>query len=107
MLLKPCPFCGKEVEVHGGAEEWTPTFYDPDSGGEPYYISCDCGLSYSIGYCDYKEFKDTWNNRIGSMNQVEGYKLVAKYRNDDETADYIKGYKTGYDKAIENILESI
>ena len=37
--LKPCPFCGREVSIHGGPEEWTPTFYDPDSGGDPYYIA--------------------------------------------------------------------
>lgn len=62
--LKECPFCGKEVEVHGGNEEWTPTLYDPDSGGDPYYINCDCGLHFSIGYCDYKDIETAWNNRV-------------------------------------------
>lgn len=25
--LKPCPFCGAKVNVHG-PEDWKPTFYD-------------------------------------------------------------------------------
>lgn len=64
IFLKKCPFCGKDVEVHGGVEEWTPTFNDPDSGGDPYYIHCDCGLEFSIGYCDYSDFQNAWNNRV-------------------------------------------
>ena len=64
IFLKKCPMCGREVEVHGGVEEWKPTFYDPDSGGDSYYIYCDCGLEFSIGYCEYKEFQDAWNNRV-------------------------------------------
>lgn len=63
---KPCPFCGKQVEVHGGSEEWVPTFYDPDSGGEPYYVKCICGLEFSMGHCDYTDFVKTWNKRINS-----------------------------------------
>ena len=44
--LKPYPFCGREVKIQGGPEEWHPTFYDPDSGGEPYQINCKCGCSF-------------------------------------------------------------
>ena len=61
--LKHCPFCGKLVEVHGGNEEWIPTYYDPDSGGDPYRVSCDCGLDFSIGYCEIDEFIKAWNSR--------------------------------------------
>lgn len=36
--LKRCPFCGGEVKIRGGQEDWTPTWYDPDSGGDPYFV---------------------------------------------------------------------
>lgn len=58
-----CPICGKEVEVHGGDIDWKPTFYDPDSGGDPYYIHCECGLEFSIGYCDIADLANAWNTR--------------------------------------------
>ena len=61
--LMHCPFCGKFVDVHGGNEEWKPTFCDPDSGGSPYYVHCECGLEYSIGYCEIDEFIKAWNSR--------------------------------------------
>ena len=61
--LKPCPLCGGEVEIHGGLEEWQPTFYDPDSGGNPYYIVCKCGVSFEIGYCERDEIIEAWNRR--------------------------------------------
>ena len=44
--LKPCPFCGGEAEIVGGPENWTPTFCDPDSGGDPIAVvckTCACG----------------------------------------------------------------
>ena len=62
--LLECPICGRKVEIHGGIEEWTPTFYDPDSGGDPYYIYCECGLSFEIGYCEAIELANAWNTRI-------------------------------------------
>lgn len=61
--LLHCPFCGKFVELHGGEEEWKPTYYDPDSGGDPYSITCNCGLRFSMGYCEIDEFIRAWNNR--------------------------------------------
>lgn len=62
--LLHCPICGRQVEIHGGVEEWKPTFYDPDSGGDPYYIHCECGIEFSIGYCDITEIVNAWNTRI-------------------------------------------
>ena len=61
--LKHCPFCGKLVELRGGEENWKPTYYDPDSGGDPYYIRCECGLEFSIGHCEIVDFIEAWNNR--------------------------------------------
>lgn len=61
--LKPCPFCGGEVNVYG-PEDWHPTFYDPDSGGDPVSMCCDCGLTFSIGSYDYQETYDAWNRRV-------------------------------------------
>lgn len=35
--LKPCPFCGKEIDteknVYIPERDWAPSFYDPDSEG--------------------------------------------------------------------------
>ena len=61
--LKPCPLCGGEVELVGGPEEWKPSFYDPDSGGDPYFVICECGLSFSKGSYDAVETTSAWNRR--------------------------------------------
>lgn len=50
--LKPCPFCGKEVDVSGGLNKH-----------EPYDIHCDCGLDFSTGSYDCEEFEESWNTR--------------------------------------------
>ena len=68
-ILKGCPKCGRPVVAHGGTGEWNPTFYDPDSGGEPYRIDCDCGISFCIGCCEYDEFAGAWNRRVGEQNE--------------------------------------
>lgn len=62
--LKPCPFCGSKVSVYGGPEEWCPTFGDPDSGGDPYYVRCNCGLDFCTGCVEYDEFVERWNRRV-------------------------------------------
>lgn len=63
MELKPCPFCGGKVKIRGGQEDWTPTWYDPDSGGDPYFITCDCGCTFEIGYCEAQDIAEAWNRR--------------------------------------------
>lgn len=45
---KPCPFCGKQVEIRGGS------------------VKCTCGLEFNIGFCEYVDFVKTWNKRISS-----------------------------------------
>ena len=65
--LKPCPFCGKEIDteknVYIPERDWTPSFYDPDSGGNPIAIHCECGLDFCPGTWDYKEFVEAWSKR--------------------------------------------
>lgn len=61
--LKPCPFCGSEIEIKGGPENWRPTWYDPDSGGDPYCINCKCGCRFNIGSQDAEDFINAWNRR--------------------------------------------
>ena len=68
--LKPCPLCGAKVKVHG-PEDWRPTFYDPDSGGDPVSIDCECGMSFSIGSYDYQETYMAWNHRAGEEGKHE------------------------------------
>ncbi len=69
--LKPCPFCGGEAQIVGGPEDWSPTFNDPDSGGDPIAVvckNCNCGL-----YCfeDYEEAIAAWNRRADGWIPVE------------------------------------
>ena len=68
--LKPCPICGAKVNVHG-PEDWQPTFYDPDSGGDPVSLDCECGMSFSIGSYDYQETYKAWNRRAGEEDKHE------------------------------------
>lgn len=63
--LRECPLCGREVKVHGPMD-WKPTFYDPDSGGDPVSIYCVCGMSFSIESYDYDETYREWNRRAGA-----------------------------------------
>lgn len=64
-MIKTCPICGSEVKVYG-PDDWKPTFYDPDSGGDPVVIVCDCGLTFSINSYDYQETFDAWNSRVAN-----------------------------------------
>ena len=68
--LKPCPICGAKVNVHG-PDDWKPTFYDPDSGGDPVSIDCECGMSFSIGSYDYQETYRAWNRRAEEEGKHE------------------------------------
>lgn len=65
--LKPCPFCGKEIDteknVYIPERDWKPSFYDPDSGGNPIAIHCECGLTFCTGTWDWKEAVEIWNRR--------------------------------------------
>lgn len=50
--LKPCPFCGGEVEIYGGPET-----------KEAYYIQCDCGAFVSALSTDINDLIKVWNTR--------------------------------------------
>lgn len=58
----PCPVCHGEAKEYG-PEDWKPTWYDPDSGGDPVNYACDCGLTFCIGSYDYHETLKEWNTR--------------------------------------------
>ena len=81
--IKPCPLCGMAVRVYG-PDNWRPTFYDPDSGGDPVVLQCDCGLTFSINSYDYQETYDAWNNRtpeLGNEGQAFLDKMFPKCKN--------------------------
>ena len=65
--LKPCPFCGHRIviekDVYDPSRDWNPTFIDPDSGGDPINIHCECGLEFCAGTYDWDEFVKAWNRR--------------------------------------------
>lgn len=61
-IVLACPKCFKPVKVHG-PEDWKPTFYDPDSGGDPYGFYCECGLAFETDHYDFKEALAEWNER--------------------------------------------
>lgn len=63
----PCPICGAELKIYG-PEDWVPTFYDPDSGGDPYAANCDCGFSFQRNDYDYAEFIAALNRRAKPTN---------------------------------------
>ena len=65
-VLLPCPVCGKEPDEHG-PEEWKPTWYDPDSGGDPVNYVCECGLTFCIGSYAYHETLKEWNTRAAIL----------------------------------------
>ena len=44
--------------------DWCPTFYDPDSGGDPISIHCQCGIEFCAATHDWKEFVEAWNARF-------------------------------------------
>lgn len=66
--LKKCPLCGAELKVYG-PEDWKPTFYDPDSGGDPYTAVCDCGFNFHTNHYDYAEFVKAVNRRAQPENK--------------------------------------
>ena len=66
-ILAPCPLCGRAVTVYG-PEDWKPTSVDPDSGGDPVNLVCECGLMFSIDSYDYQETYDVWNRRTGDSD---------------------------------------
>jgi hypothetical protein len=68
-VLVPC-MCGRTPKEHG-PENWKPTFYDPDSGGDPVSIECECGIVFSIGSYDYYKTRLAWNTRAPILSAEE------------------------------------
>lgn len=54
---------GGEAELIGGCENWSPTFHDPDSGGDPIAVNCECGCTLGF-FDDYSDAIAAWNNRV-------------------------------------------
>lgn len=68
-VLLAC-MCGRTPKEHG-PEDWKPTFYAPDSGGDPVSIECECGIDFSIGSYDYYETRLAWNTRASILSAEE------------------------------------
>lgn len=79
--LKQCPFCGGKVKAHG-PEDWKPTFYDPDSGGDPYGFYCECGMEFDTNSYDYEEAVKKFNTRKPMdriVEQLEAIEIKSEY----------------------------
>lgn len=57
--LKPCPFCGRKVEIYGSPET-----------KEAYYIQCDCGAFVSALSNNVKDLIKVWNTRTENTEIV-------------------------------------
>lgn len=67
--LKPCPFCGHSItekDVYEPSKDWRPTLMDPDSGGDPISIHCECGLEFCTGTYNCNKFVEAWNRRANN-----------------------------------------
>jgi len=51
--LKPCPICGREVEIS----------YSKYDSNDEYYVSCKCGLYFEPEQTA-KYLMEKWNNRV-------------------------------------------
>lgn len=73
-IILPCPKCFNTVKVHG-PEDWKPSLYDPDSGGDHYEFYCKCGLVFCTSKYDFKEALSAWNTRptppVGRCDQCK------------------------------------
>lgn len=113
--LLNCPICGKEIDTEEDLyipeRDWKPTFYDPDSGGDPINIHCKCGLEFSTGTYDWNEFEKAWNTRepmeriLKRFRQIEGLDSVAHIK-DSREETLTNGYVKGIKKAIEICKEA-
>lgn len=72
-----CPVCGSPVHIYG-PEDWTPSFIDPDSGGDPVNYVCGCGFSFSIGSYDYNETRRAFEEKLASKKEAEDSDIVKK-----------------------------
>lgn len=68
--LKSCPICGKQLKVYG-PEDWKPSFYDPDGGGDPYCFVCDCGFHFDTDTYDYQEAVGRANRRANDESELK------------------------------------
>lgn len=97
----PCPICGAELKIYS-PEDWAPTFYDPDSGGDPYAANCDCGFSFQRNDYDYVEFIAALNRRTQPDQFPDPTKLMPQPTNadriramsDEELHCFLLGFQT-------------
>ena len=115
--LKCCPICGKEIDIETDLyipeRDWKPTFYDPDSGGDPINIYCKCGLEFSTGTYDWNEFVNAWNTRTPMDNIVEKLEEKTEFLKDctkygNESAEQQeKSYSTMMMYEIADLVEDL
>ena len=112
---RPCPICGAELKIYG-PEDWEPSFYDPDSGGDPYEANCDCGFSFSTDTYDYAEFVAALNRRAQPANEPltldELRKMLERLEMECQQAsggheDYTNGYRWGHRNGQIELLRQI
>lgn len=104
--FKPCPFCGHSIDiekdVYDPNKDWHPTFIDPDSGGDPINIHCECGLEFCTGTYDWGEFVKAWNRRANDVDKVvEQLENERKFWENAYDSNLGKEKARSYEHAIE------
>ena len=70
--LKPCPFCGKEVNIEWfDSEHQNTKILDQDEPNEPKYLyiachECDYELSFDTVFGTARELREAWNRRVNN-----------------------------------------
>ena len=105
--LLSCPICGKEIDeekdMYIPERDWKPTFYDPDSGGDPMEIHCECGLQFCVGYVDWEDFAKAWNTRKPVEKVLKNMESFKKAWEEESVKNYppAKHKAKSWNKAIE------
>lgn len=71
LIMNPCPKCGRiideERDMYIPERDWYPSYYDPDSGGNPITVNCKCGYTFSYGW-EWDDFVKEWNKEVGEQD---------------------------------------
>lgn len=95
--------------MYDPSRDWSPTFIDPDSGGDPINIHCECGLEFCTGTYDWGEFVKAWNRRANDGKiDADAFERSVMFGDAEDMQDVIyalREFPTAYDpdKVVEQL----